>query len=205
MPPWRTVCALFAAACCAVSAARAQAPEETKRIVVVPPLQWDNTLANFRPGYRQTQTDFVVLTGGIAFGMKPNEVNALLPEPLAGVAWQTMPLATEFPEDVKYFWVRPPAGKPLGAGIESCVGEASYAVFLFRARGLFRISYRLVPDAACPSVADAAGAALAYYARIEPGVALSMHYRNGTTEVVDVVDPGAGYLVPIRWQARRRR
>lgn len=195
---------LWGWAALAVPSVSAQTDETTKRLLFPPPLDWDNTVASFRPGYRQTLTDFANLTGGVVFGLKPPEVNALLPDPAPRLDWHTLPLAPEFPEDVRYFWVKLGKGRVLDAGIDSCVGEASYLVLLFRARGLFRISYRLIPDTTCPSVADAAGAVMAHYVRIDPTIALAMHYRNGTAEVVDIVDPGSGHLRTIRWQQRRR-
>ncbi len=187
----------------------APSDQVNKRIVVVPPLQWDSNLGSFHSLYHQTPTDFARLTGGILFGMQPNEVNALLPEPVVGVAWNTLPTANEFPEDVRYFWIklaniRGPESAGLAGGVTACAGEASHLLFLFRARGLFRMSYRLSPDASCPSVAEAATEILAYYATAASNVAISMHYRNGTSEVVDIVDPAAGYLIPMRWESRRR-
>jgi len=188
--------------------ARAQATpqpaEVNKRIVVVPPLQWDSNLSSFHSPYHQTPTDFGRLTGGILFGMKPQEVNALLAEPIVGVTWNTLPAANEFPEEVRYFWIKLANARGLDGGVTACTGEASHLLFLFRSRGLFRMSYRLSPDAACPSVAEAATEILAYYATAASNVAISMHYRNGTSDVVDIVDPAAGYLIPMRWESRRR-
>lgn len=176
----------------------------TKQIIVVPPLQWDSAMATFSPIYHHVPNDVGRLTNGILFGMRPREVNALLAQPVAGISWSALPLANEFPEDVRYFWIRLADARGLQAGVTSCVGEGSYLVFLFRSRGLFRISYRLVPDKICPSVSAAATAILAHYAVMGQNVVISMRYRNGNAEVVDIVDPGAGYLVPIRWQTRRR-
>ncbi len=183
----------------------ARAQEPVKRLMVVPPLQWDATATTPRPGIRQMPSDFARLTGGILFGQKPHEVNALLPDPALGRDWHALPLAPEFPEDVRYFWIKPGQSGILDAGITSCVGEASYLVFLFRQRGLFRISYRFIPDTFCPSVADAASAVMARYAVIDPEIALVTRYRNLNAEVVDIVDPGSGHLRTIRWQQRRRQ
>lgn len=186
-----------------VPAASAQdAP--VKRLMVVPPLQWDATATTPRPAIRQMPSDFSKLTGGIIFGLKSHEVNALLPDPGLGRDWHNLPLAPEFPEDVRYFWIKIGAAGILDTGITGCVGEASYLVFLFRSRGLFRISYRFIPDSLCPSLADAASAVMARYATIDPDLALATHYRNGNAEVVDIVDPGSGHLRTIRWQQRRR-
>lgn len=187
---------------CVSSAWAQDAP--VKRLMVVPPLQWDATAMSPRPGIRQMPSDFAKLTGGIIFGLKPHEVNALLPDPGLAREWYTLPLAPEFPEDVRYFWIKIGAAGILDAGITGCVGEASYLVFLFRSRGLFRISYRFIPDSLCPSLKDAASAVMARYATIDPELALATHYRNGNAEVVDIVDPGSGHLRTIRWQQRRR-
>ncbi len=199
----RFVVTMFALLCLGIPGVRAQdAP--LKRLIVVPPLQWDSTAMSPRPGIRQMPSDFAKLTGGIIFGMQPHEVNALLVDPGLAREWYKLPLAPEFPEDVRYFWIKIGAAGILDSGISGCVGEASYLVFLFRARGLFRISYRFIPDSLCPSLKDAASAVMARYATIEPELALATHYRNGNAEVVDIVDPGSGHLRTIRWQQRRR-
>jgi hypothetical protein len=182
----------------------AQTPDFPKRLLAVPPIQWDVGGGTFRPAYRQGATDFANLTGGLTYGLQPLAVNALLPEPRPPAAFNTLPLATEYPEDVRFFWIRLKSGSILDAGMKACVGEASYLVFLFRSRGLFSLSYRLIPDSACPGVANAANEIMAYYVRVDPTVALALHYRNGGAEVVDVVDPGSGHLRNVRWQQRRR-
>ena len=179
--------------------------QETRRIVVVPPLQWDNPMGTFRSAYRQSPADLGPLTGGILFGMKPNEVNALLPEPQAGMAWNALPLANEYPEDVRYFWIRMSRLGVLTGGTTACVGQGSYVAFLFRSRGLFRLSFRLIPDATCPSVEVAARDILAHYAVLGQDVVRSIHYRFGGLDVVDITDPGAGHLGTIRLQQRRTR
>lgn len=188
--------------CALAQAAAAQEP--VKRLMVVPPLQWDPTVMTPRTLARQMASDVARLTGGIIFGMKPAEVGALLPNHGATPDWRDLPLATEFPEDVRYFFVRPSATGDLGAGMTGCVGDASYVVFMFRGRGLFRISFRLFPDAACPSVKDAASSITARYATLDPELVLATHYQNGVAEVVDLVDPGSGALRSIRWLQRRR-
>ncbi len=193
-----------AAAQAGLPAGTAPPAETTRRIVVVPPLQWDSAMGTFRNLYHQAPSDLGRLTGGILFGMKPQEVNGLLPVPVRGVTWTALPLATEFSEDVRYFWIKLTDARDLRAGLTSCVGDGSYLVFLFRSRGLFRVSYRLTPDRACPSVEAAATDVLAQYAPLGSNVAISTHYRNGSAEVVDIVDPAAGHLIPIRWQTRRR-
>jgi len=194
----------------AAPGAQATAPRATtqqipeKRLMVVPPLQWDETIMTPRPVQRHMASDFARLTGGIIFGMNASEVGASLPDQGGGRDWFNLPLAAEFPEDVRYFFVRPSATGDLGAGVATCVGEQSYVVFLFRGRGLFRISFRLFPDATCPSVKEAAVAVMARYATLDPDLVLATHYQNGIAEVVDLVDPGSGHLRTIRWQQRRR-
>lgn len=178
--------------------------QETRRIVVVPPLQWDSPMGTFRSAYRQSPADLGPLTGGILFGMKPNEVNALLPEPQSGLVWNALPLANEYPEDVRYFWMRLSRAGGLTGGTTACLGQGSYVAFLFRSRGLFRISFRLIPDNTCPSVEVAARDILAHYAVLGQDIVQSRHYRFGGLDVVDITDPGAGHLGTIRLQQRRR-
>ena len=185
-------------------AAFAQPVEVAKRLLVAPPMQWNSDMLSFRPAFSQTATDFAALTGGIAFGMVAADVNAQLAEPTSGLNWTTMPVAGEFPEDVRYFWTRVEAERGLSEGITTCAGANSYVVFLFRGKGLFRISYRLVADARCPSTTQTASDIMARYVAIGRDVALSVHYRSGRVEVVDITDPTAGYLVPMRWQTRAR-
>lgn len=142
------------------------------------------------------------LTGDIVFGLPPTDVNNLLAEPAPGVAWSKLPAANEFSEDVRYFWIRLAGSQDLQAAITTCPGTNSYIVFLFRARGLVRMSYRLVPDASCPDPAPAAAAIFARYLQLGREVALAVHYVSGGVQVVDVSDPAADTLLPIRWLNR---
>ena len=87
--------------------------------------------------------------------------------------------------------------------LTACPGSASYLVFLFSSNGLFRLSYRLIADKGCADTNAAAQAIFARYVPIGQSVAMSVRYRTGNTEVVDVTDPAAGYLVPIRWRQGR--
>ncbi len=189
---------------CALAPAAAAQDAPAKRLMVVPPLQWDSSIMTPRTLMRQMASDFARLTGGIIFGMQAPEIGALLPNHGGIRDGQSLPLATEFPEDVRYFFVKPSATGDLGAGMAGCVGEPSYVVFLFRNRGLFRISFRLFPDNTCPSVKEAAASIMARYAIIDPELVLVTHYRNGVAEVVDLVDPGSGHLRSIRWLQRTR-
>lgn len=186
---------------------RAQSPEPAivpKRIFAVPPVQWDNSLLTSRPASQQTASDLANLTAGIVFGLTPADVNTRLPEPALGVSWSSLPTAIEFPEDVRYFWTRLAGAQDLQAGIASCAGANSYIVFLFRSRGLFRLSYRFVPDAACPDPAPAVADIFARYLQIGSDVALAVHYSSGGVQVVDITDPTADYLIPLRWRNNAR-
>ena len=183
----------------------AGASAETKRIFAVPPIQWDNGMSLDRPSVVQGPTDVGNLTGGIVFGLSPSEVNAHLPTPAPGLAWEGLPFANEYPEDVRYFWVRLDADREMREGINGCTGANSYIVFLFRGRRLFRISWRLVEDATCPSSRPAAQDLYERWLAIDRTAAVATHYRAGKAEVVEITDPDADELVPYRWENRGRR
>ena len=178
---------------------------ETKRIFALPPTQWDNDMSRDRPALRQGPSDLAALTGGIVFGLSPNEVNTKLPLPTPGIGWATLPSATEYPDDVRYFWVRLDAAGDLRDGMNGCASVTSYVVFLFRQRGLFRISWRLPEDAACPSTRAAAEDLYGRYLSVDRTVSLAIHYRAGKADVVEITDPSADYLLPYRWSNRQRR
>ena len=150
-------------------------------------------------------SDLANLTGGIVFGLSPAEVNAKLPTPTPGVEWIDLPFASEYPDEVRYFWVRFDAMAEPREGKNACVGANSYVVFLFRDRGLFRISWRLLPDDNCPSTRAAAEDIYARYLAIDGAAALASHYRAGKAEVVEATDPTVDYLIPYRWANRQRR
>jgi hypothetical protein len=170
-----------------------------KPIFAAPPLQWDATMSTYRRALHQTATDFSNLTGGVVFGMSPKQVNALLPEPFPAMSWNALALANEFPGEARYLTVPIAHAGPLRMDLAACAGAASYVVFLFSSQGLFRLSYRLIADKICSDTNPAAQALFARYVPIETNVALSVRYRRGRTEVVDITDPTAGYLTPIRW------
>ncbi len=182
-----------------------QVAAEGKRLFVMPPIQWDEALSRDRQAQTLGSSDLANLTGGITFGMSPAQVNARLPAPAPGVEWGGLPSAGEYPEDVRYFWVRLDALKDPRKFIQGCAGANSYVVFLFRERGLFRISWRLLPDGDCASPLDAARDVFARYLSIDGRAALAVHYRPNKADVVDVTDPNAGYLIPYRWENRQRR
>ena len=181
------------------------APAETKRIYIIPPRQWDHAMSRDQPAQILGASDLANLTGGIVFGLSPDEVNAKLPNPTPGIEWAGLPFANEYPDDVRYFWVRLDAVREPRGGISSCVGANSYIVFLFRPRGLFRISWRLLPDINCSSTRAAADDIYARYLAIDGAPALTTRYRAGSAEVVEITDPTVDYLMPYRWTNRQRR
>jgi hypothetical protein len=174
--------------------------EPVKRIFVPPPVQWDNAMLSFRPALPQTAADFASLTGGITFGLSPSQVNARMPERYPNLSWNDLPLANEYPGEVRYFGLPIDRAGPLRPDFGGCPGRTSYVVLLFSEKGLFRLSYRLIADNGCADTNEAAQAIFAHYVPIGQTVAMSARYRTGRTQVVDVTDPTAGYLIPTRWR-----
>ncbi|MEA2740479.1 MAG: hypothetical protein QOH05_3786 [Acetobacteraceae bacterium] len=183
-----------------VGVAQGVLPDAVRRIFLPPPTQWDDAMLNSHPALQQSPSDFANLTGGVAFGMSPGQVNAKLLDPYAGVSWGELPLASEYPGEVRYLGVPIDRAGALRTGLTSCAGAGSYVVFLFSGNGLFRLSYRLTADKSCAETNEAARAIFARFVPIGDSVALSTRYRTGRTEVVDVTDPTAGYLIPTRWR-----
>jgi hypothetical protein len=181
------------------------ASAETKRIFIVPPMQWDNALSRGQAAHNEGPASLGNLTGGIVFGLSPAEVNAKLSNPSPGVEWANLPSASEYPDDVRYFWMRSDAIRQPRESPDACAGANSYIVFLFRQRGLFRISWRLLPDNDCPSPSAAADDIFARYLAVDGAVALATHYRAGKAEVVEINDPTVDYLIPYRWANRQQR
>jgi hypothetical protein len=192
------VCAQPPAATDPSFAGAASAP--VKRIFLPPPVQWDNAMLSFRPALRQAATDLANLTGGIAFGMSPSQVNARLPDPYPGLSWDRLSLANEYPGEVRYFGMSIDRAGSLRMDLTACPGTSSYLVFLFTAKGLFRLSYRLIADKGCADTNEAAQAIFARYVTIGDSVATSVRYQTGRASVVDITDPNAGYLTPLRWR-----
>jgi len=172
-------------------------------ILTPPPSVWDHQMLNGRPLLSQTVSNLTAITTGIAFGMGPGEVNTHMPVPAQGISWSALPPATEFQDDIRYFWIRFDEAGGLRLGAKGCVGTDSYIVFLFQSRGLFRISYRLVPDVACPRPAAAALEIFGRFVSLATEVAIAEHYRAGAMEIIDVTDPTAlSSLRAIRWQPK---
>lgn len=170
-----------------------------KRILLPPVLQWDAALQSYRPAQQQTATDFATLTGGLAFGMSPAALNARLPAPNPNLSWNSLTLAAEYPGEARYFGVPIGSAGPLRVGLTACTGAGSYVVFLFNPNGLLRISYRLAADRTCPDTNDAAQEIFSRYVPLGQRVAFSVRYRTVKTQVVDVTDPTAGYVMSVRW------
>lgn len=173
-------------------------PPPAKPIFLPPPLLWDNRMISYQPALQQSATNFTNLTEGIAFGMSPAALNAKLPEPFPGLSWSRLSLANEYPGEARYLGVPIAAAGALAASA-GCAGAGSYVVFLFNPNGLFRISFRLLPDQACPDTSKAAQEIYARYVPLSLNVAFSVRYRTGRADVVDITDPTLGYLLPVRW------
>ena len=169
------------------------------RIFTPPPEQWDNATLSFRPALQQTATDFANLTGGLAFGMSPARANASLTNPYPGLSWGDLPLANEYPGEVRYFGVPVDRAGSLRMNMTACAGTGSYLALLFSTKGLFRLSYRLIADKTCADTNEAAKEIFSRYVQIGQTVANSNRYVTGKTQVVDVTDPTAGFLSPVRW------
>ena len=183
--------------------ARAQDGAADKPILAAPPMVWDHSMLSVRPLLTQTVSDLTAITSRISFGMGPGEVNDRLPHPTKGIAWNTIPAAMEFRDDVRYFWIRFDDARDPRMGATACVGSDSHVVFMFQPRGLFRISYRLVPDVACPHPAGAAEQIFGRFVGLADGIVRSAHYRAGTMEIVDLTDPTASTdLLATRWQPK---
>lgn len=194
----------LALAGCLLTSLIPAASAETQRIFAVPPRLWDHSMSLDRSAQSLGPSDLANLTGGIVFGLSPSEVNAKLPTPTPGVEWADLPFASEYPDEVRYFWVRLDAVREPRDGITGCMGANSYIVFLFRNRALFRVSWRLLPDNDCPSPHAAAQDIFARYLAIDGAVLMASHYRAGKAEVVEITDPRVDYLIPYRWANRQR-
>ena len=184
----------------ALAPAHAQSRLTQKHILAAPPLRWDNLMTTGRPTLGQTAYDLTRLTGGLAFGMTPVAVNEALPVPIEGIEWAALASAAEFTGDVRYFWARLDKLPILRGRSDSCVGADSYVVFLFRAEGLFRISYRLIPDLGCTDQTDSTQFLFQRFVGLATDVAVSVHYKVREADVIDVTDPALSYMVPIRWE-----
>lgn len=176
----------------------------SKPILVLPTLQWTATASAWRYAVLPNAGQIDALLGGLHFGMTPEAVGQHLPGRGSALHWDDLPNAKEYSGDVRYFWLPMQAADRLTNPIQSCYGAASSINLLFFNQGLFRISWRFLPDQKCPDVSDAAEDLYAAFVPIAPSVVISMHYTNGPAEVVDVTAPNAGPLISVRWQGRIR-
>lgn len=170
------------------------------RVFVPPPLEWNRRTLTARRGTQQGPQDLARINAGLTFGMTPEQVAAVLPGAPTELTWNNLRTARDYPTEVRYFWLRLDDVPAWRSQIKNCAGKSSYAAFLFTIRGLFRVSFRLLPDAGCPSLTAAALDLFAPYVTLTPDVALSIRYRSGPAEVVDITDPTAAALIPVRWQ-----
>jgi hypothetical protein len=184
----------------AASAADPPPAGPTLRVFVPPPLEWNHRTMTARSGLSQTPYDLARVNGNLTFGMTPEQVAATLPGLPSGLTWNSLRAAREYSSDVRYFWVRLDDLPEWRDRLGGCVGNGSYAAFLFTELGLFRLSFRLMPDTACASVTKAALDLFARYVPIGPDIALSVHYLSAPAEVVDITDPTATQLAPVRWR-----
>ena len=207
--PWatRTCRPLLAVLLVAISTvaggvAAAQTPDTTKRIFVLPPVQWNDTGASGHYATQQSARDLARVMGGMTFGLTPEDVSQHLPKFGTDLHWNNLPAAREFSEEVRFVRIPMRVAVELRAPVTACFGDPSHVVLLFRRKALFRISWRFLPDQSCPGPYNAAAQLYASFVPIAATVAISVHYRTGSAEVVDVTDPGAGPLIAQRWQAR---
>jgi hypothetical protein len=170
-----------------------------KQILILPTLQWDSDGERWRFAAEQSTMEVERALAGLNFGMTPQQVNNLLPHPGPALNFADMPAAPEFPEPVHYTWTHMVVAGKLMAPVKSCYGAASYIVVLFRASGLFRVSYRFLPDSNCPNPRPAADELYARFVPINSTIAFSVLYHTGYADVVDVTDPHSGILISERW------
>src|SRR5689334_11974005 len=143
--------------------AQPKVPDAAPRVFVPPVLEWNARTQTVRPAEPQTPRDLARVNGDIVFGMTPQQVAAQLPGVPQTLSWSTLRSAREYSSDVRYFWVRLDDLPEWRSRLSGCVGNTSYVAILFSSRGLFRLSFRLIPDAACPALTEAAMDLLARY------------------------------------------
>ena len=202
------IAAVIGTAAAAQTPATAQAPaaaqtaDTARRILVLPPLQWNETGASWHYATQQSVADLARIMAGLTFGLNLDEVSQRLPKLGATLHWADLPAAKEFSDDVRFVRVPMRVAAVLRAPVSACFGEPSHVVLLFRNKALFRVSWRFLPDQSCPSPRAAASQLYATFASLAMTVAYSVHYRTGSANVVDVTDPAAGSLIAQRWQTR---
>ncbi len=183
--------------------ATAQTPDTTKTILALPAVQWNDMGVSWHYAAQQTPRDLARAMGGLIFGLKTDDVSQRLPKLGTDLRWSNLPVAREFPEEVRFVRMPMQAAGSLRPPGAACFGELSNLVLLFRDNALMRVSWRFLPDQACPDVHNAAESLYATFVPLAATLAVSTHYRTGSAEVVDVTDPVAGKLIAQRWQARQ--
>jgi hypothetical protein len=176
----------------------------TKRILVLPTRQWNDTASTWQYVALPSAGQINALLGGLHFGMTPEQVGQRLAGHSSALHWDDLPNANEYSSDVRYFWVPMQAADSLTGPIQSCFGDSSSVNLLFFRQALFRISWRFVPDQKCHDASEAAEDLYAAFMSIAPSVLISTRYANGPAEVVDVTAPNAGPLIAVRWHGRVR-
>ncbi|MDE2517087.1 MAG: hypothetical protein KGL12_13750 [Rhodospirillales bacterium] len=152
--------------------------------------------------YRDEAARLARLMQGLHFGMTPEAVNALLPEPFDSAAWNVLPVTHYFgPTAVRYFWVSLTASGRLRSQIHACFGLPSYIAFYFEDHKLFLVSYRFATDGLCPRVSDAADEIFGQATVLGRNLVSAEHYRTLNVDVVDLWQPGILPVVHRRWQA----
>lgn len=152
--------------------------------------------------YSDEAARFARLMQGLHFGMTPEAVNALLPEPFDSAAWNVLPVTHYFgPTPVRYFWVSLTASGRLRSQIHACFGLPSYIAFYFEDHKLFLVSYRFATDALCPRVSNAADEIFGQATVLGHNLVSTEHYRTLNVDVVDLWQPGILPVVHRRWQA----
>jgi hypothetical protein len=177
-------------------------PAQTRRILVLPALQWDTTGVGWDYAAQQGPADLARVMGGLHFGMLPEQVGEQLPSAGTALHWPDLPQAKEFSEDVRYVWLPLGVASTLRAPVTACFGESSYVVLLFLNDALFRVSWRLLPGTHCADPHAAAEQLYAGFVPLLPTLAVSSLYHTGYADVLDVTDPTAGPLIATRWRMR---
>ena len=186
------------------AAAQQPSPPQPRRIISLPTIEWDKDGVAWRYAHQQSGSDLELVMSGLRFGLIPEEAGQHLPNPTNALHWSDLPVASEFGDEVRYLWMPMQAAGRLRAPVTSCFGAPSYLVLLFTRNGLFRISWRFLPDHACADVRAAADEVYGAYTPLASTIAVTARYRTGFAEVLDVTDPRAGLLINQRWTMQGR-
>jgi hypothetical protein len=193
---------LAAAILAAHAAVAATVPDTAKAIFVLPALQWNSAGEAWSYATEQNPIELARTMSGLSFGMTPEEASGHLRGATHVLHWSDLPRASEFTDDVRYMWIPIQAAGALRARITSCTGDDSYIVILFLNNALFRASWRFLPSPNCPDPRAAAEDVYAGFVPLASTIAISLLYRTGDADVVDITDPAAGPLIATRWRMR---